>query len=62
MVIEVLPSLDLIYLAGQPALSVGDFVAIRQLSDCPVTVVDIVHTKKILHKGMFHTSCYILVL
>jgi hypothetical protein len=43
MVTEVLPSLDLICLGGQPASSVGKFVATRQLSDSPVTFVD---TKK----------------
>jgi hypothetical protein len=37
---EVLPSLDLICLAGQPASSVEKFVAARHLSDRPVTVVD----------------------
>ncbi len=40
MVAEVLPSLDLIYLAGQPASSIEKFVAARQFSDRPVTVVD----------------------
>jgi hypothetical protein len=40
MVVEVLPSLDLIYLAGQPALSIHKFVAFRQLSGRPVTAFD----------------------
>jgi hypothetical protein len=39
MVAEVLPSLDLIYLPGQLASSVEKFVAARQLSDRPVTVL-----------------------
>jgi hypothetical protein len=39
MVAEVLPSLDLIYLADRPASSIEKFVAARQLSDRPVTVV-----------------------
>jgi hypothetical protein len=39
MVAEVLPSLDLIYLADQPASSIEKFVAARRLSDRPVTVV-----------------------
>ena len=39
-VAEVLPSLDLIYLAGQPASSIEEFVAARRLSDCSVTVVE----------------------
>jgi hypothetical protein len=42
MFTESLPSLDLIYLEGQPASSVEKFVAARQLSGRPVTVV---HTK-----------------
>jgi hypothetical protein len=42
MFAESLPSLDLIYLEDQPASSVEKFVAARQLSDRPVTVV---HTK-----------------
>ena len=37
---EVLPSLNLICLAGQSASSVRRFVASRGLSDRPVTVVD----------------------
>ena len=40
MVAEVLPSLGLIYLNGQPASTVEKFVAARRLSDRPVTVVD----------------------
>jgi len=40
MATQVLPSLDLIYLAGQPASSVGNFVAARQLSGRPVTVIN----------------------
>jgi hypothetical protein len=39
MVAEALPSLDLIYLAGQPASSVEEFVTARKLSGRPVTVV-----------------------
>jgi len=39
MVVEVLPSLDLIYLAGQPASSIKKFVAVRRRSGRPVTVV-----------------------
>lgn len=42
MFAESLPSLDLIYLEGQPASSLEKFVAARQLSDRIVTVV---HTK-----------------
>ena len=34
------PSLDLIYLAGQPASSIEKFVSARQLSGRPVTVVE----------------------
>jgi hypothetical protein len=40
MVAEFLPSLDLIYFEGRPASSVEKFVAARQLSGRPVTVVD----------------------
>ncbi|KAH9171701.1 WD40-repeat-containing domain protein [Lactarius sanguifluus] len=40
MVTAVLPSLDSIYLSGQPASSVGKFVAVRRLSGRPVTVID----------------------
>ncbi len=40
MVAEMLPSLDLICLSGQPASSVEKFVAARQLSGHPVTVID----------------------
>jgi hypothetical protein len=39
MVAEVLPSLDLNYLEGQPASSVGKFLTVRQLSGRPVTVI-----------------------
>ena len=39
-VAEVLPSLDLICLEGRPASSIERFVAARQLSGRPVTVVD----------------------
>ena len=39
-VAEVLPSLDLIYLAGQPVSSIEKFVAARRLSDRPITVVE----------------------
>ena len=37
---EASPSLDLIYLEGQPASSIEKFVTICQLSDRPVTVID----------------------
>jgi hypothetical protein len=40
MVAEVLPTLDLICLEGQPTSSVETFVAARQLSGRPITVVD----------------------
>ena len=40
MVSEVLPYLDLIYLDGQPVSSLEMFVAVRQHSGRPVTVVD----------------------
>ena len=40
LIAEVLPSLELIYMEGQPASTVGKFVAARQLADLPVTVVD----------------------
>ena len=40
MVTEVLPSLDLICLDGKPASSIRIFLAVRQLSGRPVTVVD----------------------
>jgi len=40
MAAEVLPSLDLICLDGQPTSLVEQFVATRQLSGLPVTVVD----------------------
>ena len=39
-VAEALSSLDLIYLADQPASSIGKFVAARCLSDHPITVVE----------------------
>jgi hypothetical protein len=39
MVSEVMPSLELICLEGQPASSVEKFIAARQLSDRPVTVI-----------------------
>ena len=38
-VAEVLPSLDLIHLAGQSALSIEKFIAARRLSGRPVTVI-----------------------
>ena len=37
---EVLPSLNLIRVVGQPASSIEKFIAARQLSGCPVTVID----------------------
>jgi hypothetical protein len=40
MVTEVLPSLVLVCLEGMPATSLEKFVAIRQFSDHPITVVD----------------------
>jgi hypothetical protein len=40
MVVEVLPSLDLIYLAGQLVSSIRKFVAFRRLSGRPVTTFD----------------------
>ena len=40
VVADALPSLDLIYLGGQPASTVEKFVAARKLSDHPVTVLD----------------------
>ena len=39
-VTETPPSLDSIYLAGQPASSIEKFIAARQLSGRAVTVVD----------------------
>lgn len=39
-VTEVLPSLNLICLAGQSASSIGRFIAARELSNPPVTVDD----------------------
>ena len=41
MVADVLPSLDLINLEGQPASSFENFVAARRLSGHPVTIVDL---------------------
>ncbi len=46
MVAEVLPSLDLIYLPGQPASSIEEFVAARRLCGRPVTVID---TEKVFY-------------
>ncbi|KAH8985259.1 hypothetical protein EDB86DRAFT_2959878 [Lactarius hatsudake] len=40
MAAEVLPALDLIFLGGQPVSFINNFVAVRQLSGLPVTVVD----------------------
>jgi hypothetical protein len=40
MVDEVIPSLDLIRVVDQPASSIEKFIAARQLSGCPVTVID----------------------
>ena len=40
MVAEALSSLDLIYLAKQPASSLEKLTAVRQLSSRPVTVVN----------------------
>jgi hypothetical protein len=40
MVAEVLPSLHLICLAGQPTSSIQKFIAVRRLSGRPVTVID----------------------
>jgi hypothetical protein len=40
MVTQVLPSLDLIRIVGQPASSIEKFVAGRLLSGCPMTVID----------------------
>lgn len=37
---QILPSLDLIRVVGQPASSIEKFVAGRLLSGCPVIVVD----------------------
>ena len=39
-VAEVLSSLDLICFEGRPASSIEKFVAARQLSGCPVTVIE----------------------
>jgi hypothetical protein len=40
MVDEVLPSLNLILVAGQPASSIERFIAARRLSGHPVIVID----------------------
>ncbi|KAH8979782.1 hypothetical protein EDB86DRAFT_3107855 [Lactarius hatsudake] len=40
MAAEVFPSLDLIYLAGHPTSTIRNFIAARQLSDRPITVVN----------------------
>ena len=40
MVADVLPSLDLIYLEGQPASTVEKFVTSHQRSDRPVTILN----------------------
>ncbi|KAH8983834.1 hypothetical protein EDB86DRAFT_3106203 [Lactarius hatsudake] len=40
LVAEVLPSLDLVCIVDQPASSIEKFVAAREHSGCPVTVVD----------------------
>ncbi|KAH9006638.1 hypothetical protein EDB86DRAFT_757322 [Lactarius hatsudake] len=40
LVDEVLPSLDLIYIEAQPASTIEKFIAARELSGCPVIVVD----------------------
>ncbi|KAH8979786.1 hypothetical protein EDB86DRAFT_2983363 [Lactarius hatsudake] len=40
MAAEVFPSLGLIYLAGQPASSIRNFIAARQLSNRPITAID----------------------
>ena len=40
MFTDALPSLDLLYLEGQPESSVEEFVTARQLSDRPVTIVE----------------------
>jgi hypothetical protein len=40
MVDEALPSLNLIRVVGQPASSIEKFITARQLSGCPVTVID----------------------
>ena len=41
MVTEALPSLTLVHLEGRPASSLQKFVAARQLSGRPVTVIPI---------------------
>ena len=48
-VADVLPSLNLIYFQGQPASCIERFVAARQLSGCPVTVIE---TKKEFYEGV----------
>ncbi|KAH9171739.1 hypothetical protein EDB89DRAFT_1069246 [Lactarius sanguifluus] len=40
LVAEVLPSLELIRIMGQPASSIEKFIAARRLSGCPVTAID----------------------
>jgi hypothetical protein len=40
MVNDVIPSLDLIRVVDQPASSIEKFIAARQLSGCPVAVID----------------------
>ncbi|KAH8983320.1 hypothetical protein EDB86DRAFT_3085432 [Lactarius hatsudake] len=40
MVMDALPSLNLICLEGQPATSIKEFLSMRQLSGCPVTIAD----------------------
>ncbi|KAH8980448.1 hypothetical protein EDB86DRAFT_2980203 [Lactarius hatsudake] len=40
MAAEVLPALELIFLGGQPVSFINNFVAVRQLSGLPVTIVD----------------------
>jgi hypothetical protein len=39
MVTEMLPSLELIYIGGQPVSSIKKFIAVRRLSGRPVTVI-----------------------
>ncbi|KAH9172447.1 hypothetical protein EDB89DRAFT_2229396 [Lactarius sanguifluus] len=40
MAAEVLPAVELIFLGGQPVSFINNFVAVRQLSGLPVTIVD----------------------
>ena len=49
MAVEMLPSLDLICLEGQPASSIEKLLAARRLSDRPVTIV---HTKAEFNKRL----------